>query len=236
MKVSIIFLRGFGYLWLTGAMLLIFAGIVGTWMKGGFSAVQELLSPFNVSNWIVTVITLAPGFGALAWAEKLKAKRPVGPDQTCSTPPGQSCEASQSWEAMQKLVNNYGAILECEKGLIVSAELIPASKQEIKQALIAVARTARASGRISAEMMEHFRVGYASLADFVSPEEAEIMKRFNSLVQAGKEIKDPSDARLLEIAEGLKDNRAIAIQQRSRDEFARLIQEFDTAVTALPKP
>jgi hypothetical protein len=46
-------------------------------MKGGFSAVQKLLSPFNVVNWIVTVITLAPGLGALAWAEKLKAKSPV---------------------------------------------------------------------------------------------------------------------------------------------------------------
>lgn len=30
-------------------------------------------SPFlNIINWLVTVITLAPGLGALAWAEKLK--------------------------------------------------------------------------------------------------------------------------------------------------------------------
>jgi hypothetical protein len=60
-----------------GVRLLILAAIAGTWMKGGFSAVQELLSPFNVVNWIVTVTTLAPGLGALAWAEKLKAKSPV---------------------------------------------------------------------------------------------------------------------------------------------------------------
>ena len=70
-------LKGFGYIWLTGAVLLILAGIAGTWMKGGFSAVQDLLSPFNVVNWVFTVITLAPGLGALAWAEKLKAKNPV---------------------------------------------------------------------------------------------------------------------------------------------------------------
>jgi hypothetical protein len=49
----------FGYIWLTAAVFLILAGIIGTWMKGGFSAVQELLTPFNVVNWIVTVITLA---------------------------------------------------------------------------------------------------------------------------------------------------------------------------------
>jgi len=74
MKFWIILLKGFGYVWLTLAGLLILAGIVGTWMKGGFSAVQELLSPFNIVNWIVTFITLAPGLSALAWAEKLKIK------------------------------------------------------------------------------------------------------------------------------------------------------------------
>ncbi len=43
-------------------------------MKGGFSAVQELMSPFNITNYIAIVITLAPGLGALAWADRLKAK------------------------------------------------------------------------------------------------------------------------------------------------------------------
>ena len=74
MKIWITLLKGFGYVWLTLAGLLILAGIAGTWMKGGFSAVQDLLSPFNIVNWIVTFITLAPGLGALAWADKLKIK------------------------------------------------------------------------------------------------------------------------------------------------------------------
>lgn len=43
-------------------------------MSEGFSGVQRLLSPFNISNWIVTVITLAPGIGALIWADKIKDK------------------------------------------------------------------------------------------------------------------------------------------------------------------
>ena len=77
MKVWIFILKAFGYVWLTAAVLLILAGIVGTWLKGGFAAVQELLSPFNVINWIVTIITLAPGLGAIAWAEKLNAKEAV---------------------------------------------------------------------------------------------------------------------------------------------------------------
>ena len=53
---------------------LIFVGVVGVWMKEGFSGVQTLLSPFNVANWIVTVLTLAPGIGALALVSKLQDK------------------------------------------------------------------------------------------------------------------------------------------------------------------
>lgn len=65
-----------GYIWLVLAGLLILAGIVGVWMKEGFSGVQELLSPFNVVNYIVTIITLAPGIGLLILSEKLKKQSP----------------------------------------------------------------------------------------------------------------------------------------------------------------
>jgi hypothetical protein len=47
-RVWIAVLRVFGYLWLITAGLLIAFGIVGVWMKTGFSGVQELLSPFNL--------------------------------------------------------------------------------------------------------------------------------------------------------------------------------------------
>lgn len=74
MRIWIIVLKAFGYIWLTLAFILIFAGVVGVWMKEGFSGVQTLLSPFNVANWIVTVLTLAPGIGALALVSKLQDK------------------------------------------------------------------------------------------------------------------------------------------------------------------
>jgi len=73
-KVWIILLKGFAYIWFTVATLLVLAGIVGTWINGGFSAVQDLLSPFNIANFVVTAITFAPGYGAFVWAEKLKEK------------------------------------------------------------------------------------------------------------------------------------------------------------------
>lgn len=67
-----------GYIWLVLAGFLILAGIIGVWMKEGFSGVQDLLSPFNVVNWIVTIITLAPGIGLLMLSEKLQGKVQTG--------------------------------------------------------------------------------------------------------------------------------------------------------------
>jgi len=76
MKVWIAILKIFGYMWVSLGAGLILIGIAGTWMKGGFSAVQDLMSPFNVINWGFMVITLGPGLGALIWAQKLDEKRP----------------------------------------------------------------------------------------------------------------------------------------------------------------
>jgi hypothetical protein len=74
MRKWIIILKCFGYIWITLAVLLIFTGIIGVFLNKGFSAVLDLLSPFNITNWLVTFMTLAPGFGALMCAEKLKKK------------------------------------------------------------------------------------------------------------------------------------------------------------------
>ena len=73
MKVWIRILTGFGYVWLVLACASVILGVVGTWMSGGFSAVQNLFSPLNV--WFITVITLAPGAVALALAKNLTAKQ-----------------------------------------------------------------------------------------------------------------------------------------------------------------
>lgn len=74
MKYRIGILKVFGYLWLTLAVIIIIIGTAGVWMKDGFSGVQQLLSPFNLTNWVLTVIVLAPGFGAIALANKFKLK------------------------------------------------------------------------------------------------------------------------------------------------------------------
>lgn len=74
MKFLSKFCKVLGYVWLTLAGILILIGIAGVWRKEGFSGVQDLLSPFNIANWFVTGITLAPGIGLLILSEKLERK------------------------------------------------------------------------------------------------------------------------------------------------------------------
>jgi hypothetical protein len=63
-----------GYLWLSVVGIVIVMGMTGVGSKVGFPAVQRLLSPFNLPNFVVTLLTLAPGIGFLILADKLKQK------------------------------------------------------------------------------------------------------------------------------------------------------------------
>ena len=75
MKFLIVTSKVIGYIWLILAGILILMRIAGVWMKEGFSGVQDLLSPFNIINWLVTIATLAPGIGLLMLSEKLQSKQ-----------------------------------------------------------------------------------------------------------------------------------------------------------------
>ena len=74
MKFWVTALKIIGRIWLTLASIIILLGVYGVWHKEGFSAVQELMSPFNVLNYVAIVTTIAPGVGALMWSDKLKSK------------------------------------------------------------------------------------------------------------------------------------------------------------------
>lgn len=74
MKYFIYALKVFGYIWVTLSFIVILVSLAFVWMKSGFSAVQEIMSPYNLINFIVTAITLAPGIAALMWADKLSHK------------------------------------------------------------------------------------------------------------------------------------------------------------------
>ncbi len=63
-----------GYIWLVVTGLIIVVGIASVWMREGFSGVQDLLSPFNVVNYIAMAITLIPGIVLLKLSESLQRK------------------------------------------------------------------------------------------------------------------------------------------------------------------
>lgn len=72
MLYAAIALRWVGYAYLAVAIVVIVASLLMIWWNDGFFAVTEILSPFNVLNWIVTAATLAPGIALLWLAEKIR--------------------------------------------------------------------------------------------------------------------------------------------------------------------
>jgi hypothetical protein len=48
-------------------------------MKEGFAALQTMLSPFNLWNFVAVVLTLAPGFLLIRLGDWIMARRPRQP-------------------------------------------------------------------------------------------------------------------------------------------------------------
>lgn len=74
MRVLGIVIYWIGNVLLYGAAAVIAASILYGWYQNGFGWVQDTLSPFNVWNWLATVIVLAPGIGLITLGKKFKAK------------------------------------------------------------------------------------------------------------------------------------------------------------------
>jgi len=68
-------LRIFATVWFVLASALILIGILMIWVREGFGAVQQVLSPFNVLNFIVVFVMLLPGIGARLLAERLARRK-----------------------------------------------------------------------------------------------------------------------------------------------------------------
>ena len=78
MQFWVTYCKVLGYIWLGVTGLIIVVGIAGVWMREGFSGVQDLLSPFNMVNYIAMAITLIPGIVLLKLSENLRSKVKTG--------------------------------------------------------------------------------------------------------------------------------------------------------------
>ena len=68
-------LRRFAYVWFCLLSGLIFVSCVSIWYTDGFGKVQEIFSPFNVINFVFTIVTASPGIGAYMLAERLDQRK-----------------------------------------------------------------------------------------------------------------------------------------------------------------
>lgn len=156
--------------------------------------------------------------------EKLKAAF-VDPDRPETSPSSNERELLEA----QELVNRYGAVLEHSKSFTRPEAVLPATKQQIKDALVAIARQAKTSCA-SPETLEPLRVGYASLADFVCDRDAKAANTFDNLTSGNAAELD--DTKLRELAAKIAESGvgALEVKRQSTDEFARLTAEFDERV------
>ena len=61
--------------WLIIAGLVIVLGYAMILWQQGFWALAEILSPWNIMNYVTVMLTLAPGVVLLMVADRLKAKK-----------------------------------------------------------------------------------------------------------------------------------------------------------------
>ena len=68
-------LRVVGLAWCYGVGLVILASLAIIAYRDGFGEVQEIMSPFNITNAIVTALALAPGAFCLWASDKLRDRQ-----------------------------------------------------------------------------------------------------------------------------------------------------------------
>lgn len=151
-------LRGFAYVWFCLLGGLIFVSCIAIWYTDGFGKVQEIFSPFNVVNFVVTLITLSPEIAAYMLAEKLEqraARRSLGAAQP---------NTSSSLAEVKSLIQTYGAALEAAaatNAVVVDSNRVPAPKEKIKSALLVVLQATQ-----DPKMREQLKVGYVEISMF----------------------------------------------------------------------
>lgn len=64
-----------GWVFLVAGVGLILLGLAGIAMTDGIWVAIQTLSPFNIANFVVTAITLAPGILLITWGRKLTEKQ-----------------------------------------------------------------------------------------------------------------------------------------------------------------
>ncbi len=146
-------------------------------------------------------------------------------------------EAEERSELAQRLVNEYGRVLEERaeaREILSSQERLPASKEEIKWALLVVAAVGKATGQITDETLEQFCVGYSSLADFIPAAEVGGEQRFGEILRRGELRNDLSREDVVQLVKDITEaGYSSERRQQAINESAHLIVEFKQRLAIL---
>lgn len=195
-------------------------GVVAKWLTSGFRD-HQLRVAYEAQ---LVSSGLSPDEARAAWYSAYTHENTSqgSTTQSGASPSGTSNQADLI--AAQELVSKYGALLANPQSFIVSADQLPASKEQIKAALMKLARHAKATG-IPADSIEPLRIGYASLANFVSSENANIVNVFETHMKTSIQS-GAKDSGLLEIAE----SKYPDVLHRANEEYVQLGIEFDDLI------
>ena len=127
---------------------------------------------------------------------------------------------SQALAQARQLVQEYQQVLQCVAALLTlgaSETLLPAPKDEIRQALRNVARATATDGLADPTALDRLRTAYLSLANFLSYEEANAASRLQAAFDRGDRSYISSRAAM----------QTVARAQRIEQEAGVLAGEFD---------
>lgn len=130
---------------------------------------------------------------------------------------------SRALAQARQIVQEYQQVLQCIAALLTlgaSETLLPASKDEIRQALRVVARATSCDGLAEPSALDTLRIAYLSLANFVTYEEANAATRLQAAFDRGDRayISSRTAAQAMDRA------------QRIEKEAGALAREFDAYV------
>jgi hypothetical protein len=74
MKITIIILKKFVYIWLALAILLILFCLIGIWIAEGFPRLLEVIRRYKVVHFFAVAAAFAPAAGAFALSRCLQSK------------------------------------------------------------------------------------------------------------------------------------------------------------------
>ena len=67
-------LRIFAKVWAVLVAAIVLIGYIGILVNEGFGRLQQVMSPFNIVNYVVILLALSPAIGAWVLADKLEKK------------------------------------------------------------------------------------------------------------------------------------------------------------------